>query len=261
MPSGIYFTSGLLLPPTSPQGERPTVAPHEQCLLGTAPALLRAQVTSAFEKPPSLARIFHGARRIRQGGRGRRTSLFPSSKCGGNIPLESQLELAYAVVLERSPDVQEYRTQAIRIALPGGRFSHPDFLIQRTNGTVEVHEVKPSIEDLPLADMQRFALIRSLLAEAGVAFQLIDTRSLPSAGVLQDLLQRYSRGHLQAFSKGQVDLAMSLLAHRGRCTYGDAAQLLAQHDLPAQIVDFLIFHHQWDCDQRPAKPFGLRGDR
>jgi len=86
---------------------------------------LLTQIAQAFQKSPNLARVLHGDRKIRQGGRGRRTALFPSMKCGGSIPLESRLELAYAVVLERSPSVQEYRTQAIRIRLPKGTIRAP----------------------------------------------------------------------------------------------------------------------------------------
>jgi hypothetical protein len=218
---------------------------------------LLTQIKKAFQKVPSLARILHGDRLIRQGGRGRRTALFPSSKCGGNVPLESQLELAYAVVLERSSTVQEYRTQAIRIALPSGRFAYPDFVIRTTSGTFEVHEVKPSIAHLAPEDTQRFNTLRSLLIQCGIGFRLIDINSLPRLGELEDLLVRYSRGHIQSFSPMQIQLAKSLLRCTAERSLPDAYEVLSRHDLPAQIADFLSFHQQWPNNlQNTVHPSG-----
>ena len=236
------------------------VASAKQLASAAATDLL-SQIALAFQKQPNLARVLHGDRKIRQGGRGRRTALFPSNKCRGSVPVESRLELAYAVVLEGSPSVQDYRTQAIRIRLPSGGFAHPDFLIRTTCGRVEVHEVKPSIEHLPQSDLDRFTLTRNVLDQVGVGFRLIDRHSLPSPPILEMLLQRYARGHMLAFSKAQIDLAISLLACDGRCTIDAAYRLMTLHDLPAQIVDFLSFHQQWPFNQPSADALGARGAR
>lgn len=221
---------------------------------------LRDQIQAAFQKAPNVARIFHGERRIRQGGRGRRTALFPSCKCQGSVPLESQLELAHAIVLERSPDVKDYRTQAIRIALPCSRFSYPDFLVRSTTGSLEVHEIKPSIDDLSATDVQRFTIVKSLLQEAGVGFRVIDAHSLPSRREVESILFQYARGHLQVFSKQQIDLAKALLVGRSNSTLSDAYQILEQHDLPPQIADFLSFHRQEPfTDHQDTEPVGSGG--
>ena len=45
------------------------------------------------------------------------TFLFPSKKNVGMIPVESNLELAYAIELERDLSVVSYRTQALKIQL------------------------------------------------------------------------------------------------------------------------------------------------
>lgn len=259
MPSRIRYAPCLTLPYASASKKQTTIDTSEQDAIKAVNVDLHTQIIQAFQKQPNLARILHGDRKIRQGGRGRRTSLFPSSKCGGSIALESRLELAYAVVLERSPTVQEYRTQAVRICLPSGRFAYPDFLIRTTSGRIEAHEVKPSIEHLPRADAERFAVMRRVLGQAGVGFQLIDMQSLPSPQALDELLQRYARGHMQAFSQAQIDLARSLLARNGSCTFKEAYQLMARHDLPEQVIDFLSFHQQWSFDQPAAKPLGSRG--
>ena len=215
------------------------------CNSSAAKSDLLGQIAIAFQKEPSVARIFHGERRIHQGGRGRRTALFPSRKCGGSVPLESRLELAHAVLLERSPTVLEYRTQAIQIPLPGGRYAYPDFLIRTTDGNFEVHEVKPSIEHLVLADTQRFATIRTLLLNEGVGFRLVDNNSLPSGRALDELLFCYSRGHVQSYTRAQIDLAESALSGEHLASFSEAYKVLQEHDLPAQLADYLNFHQQW----------------
>ena len=54
-----------------------------------------------------------------------RSSLFPSKKNAAAshvavyMPVESRLEQAYALCLERHPSVVAYRTQAISIEIPG----------------------------------------------------------------------------------------------------------------------------------------------
>ncbi|WP_343728339.1 hypothetical protein [Duganella sp.] len=212
---------------------------------------LTVQIEAAFLKLPTVARILHGARRIHQGGRGRRTALFPSRKCGGIVPLESQLELAYAVVLERSPWVNAYRTQAIRITLPGGRFAHPDFLIRTMAGTYEVHEVKPSTENLSADDIERFNTMRVMLAEVSVGFGVIDARHLPGTHTLNDLLRRYSRGHLQRYTANEIDHARSILISSGTTTLHQAYLLLQRNRLSAHLADYLHFHQLWSADLDP----------
>ncbi len=86
------------------------------------------QIDFAFSQKPNIASILHGQRRIHQGSPGRRTSLFPSRKCGGAIALESRLELAYAVQLESNPDVESYRTQALKIPLSENHVAFLTFL-------------------------------------------------------------------------------------------------------------------------------------
>ena len=71
------------------------------------------QIKDAFETTANISSTIHGQRRIYQGSFGRRTSLFPSQKCCGAIPLESRLELAHAIRLEQDPNITNYRSQAL----------------------------------------------------------------------------------------------------------------------------------------------------
>ena len=75
------------------------------------------QIRIAFESTANVAATIHGQRKIFQGSFGRRTSLFPSEKCCGAIPLESRLELAHAISLEQDPNILNYRSQLNAIKL------------------------------------------------------------------------------------------------------------------------------------------------
>lgn len=138
------------------------------------------QIRIAFESNANVAATLHGQRKIYQGAFGRRTSLFPSEKCCGAIPLESRLELAHAISLEQDPNILNYRSQALKILLINEQYCFPDFLVQTKNGNYEIHEVKPSIASLSTDDLNRFAILSDLLHSIDIIFRLIDHRDLPS---------------------------------------------------------------------------------
>lgn len=220
-------------------------SPHQQLI---------NEISAAFQKPYGVTRVLHGTRRIEQGSRGKRTSLFPSAKAGGSIPLESRLELAHAIMLERSSTVLEYRTQAIKIPLPCGGSAYPDFVVRLICGRFEVHEVKPSILNLSARDTSGFQLLKALLAQLGIQFRLIDTASLPCEKALREYLFRYSRGHIQKFSSAQVELAKGILCCADPCSFVQAYGRLAQHDLPPSLADYLQFHQIWLPDNPAQLP-------
>lgn len=128
------------------------------------------QIETAFQSIPNIASTLHGQRKIYQGCYGRRTSLFPSTKCGGAIPLESRLELAHAICLERDPTVRNFRTQAIRIPLSKTNCCYPDFLVQTIDNTYEIHEIKPDIANLSAQELSRFEQLSALLYSIGIIF-------------------------------------------------------------------------------------------
>lgn len=211
-----------------------------------ASTLILDQIVAAFQKPPDVANVLHGQRRIHQGGKGRRTALFPSNKSGGAIPVESKLELAHAVALERSSRVVRYRAQAICIALSGSHVAYPDFLVEVTGGNFEIHEVKPSIPHLKAEDVQRFDQVERLLRPLGIGFQLIDAKELASGRVLEELLLSYTRGHAKRYTPAQVSLALKVLTNTDKslACFSDAYRRLAEHDLPPFLADYLDFHNQ-----------------
>lgn len=219
------------------------IHPTDEATFQTQPIL--AQIDVAFRRSPTVANTLHGVRRIHQGARGRSTSLFPSRKSGGAIPLESKIELAYAVMLERSETVLRYRTQAIHIPLPAGQSAFPDFLVERVDGVFELHEVKPSIAHLSKEYLARCELISNLLQSAKVSFRLVDATQLPNRRQLDWLLQRYTRGHLQAWTEAQIKLGSEVLAGFRPTLLTQAHHYLTDAGLPPQLADYLAFHRHW----------------
>ncbi|OEZ88985.1 hypothetical protein JAB6_01350 [Janthinobacterium sp. HH104] len=202
------------------------------------------KIEDAFSKPPDVANVRHGQRRIHQGGRGRRTALFPSRKNGGAMPVESRLELAYALVLEATPSVYQYRTQAVEIITESGERSVPDFLIKSVRGNYLFHEVKPSKSHLKRNDLDRFSRIKTLLSEMDIEFLVIDAAGLPSESEVQELLRLYAQGHRQHYTAGQIDLAQSLLDQEIWHDLGGAREVLTANALPFELVSYLLFHNR-----------------
>ncbi|WP_151742053.1 TnsA endonuclease N-terminal domain-containing protein [Acinetobacter seifertii] len=200
------------------------------------------QIEKAFQAKPNLASTLHGQRKIYQGCFGRRTALFPSTKSGGAIPLESHLELAQALCLEQSPQVKSFRTQAIKIPLSSNRFSYPDFLVQNIDGSFEIHEVKPSIRALAQEEIQKFEQVSEILNQLGILFKLIDQFSLPTTKQLQNLLYLYQRGHKRIWTPLEIDLAMNKLERTSPHNIEAIYTSLQKLGLPCELGDYLLFH-------------------
>lgn len=206
------------------------------------------QIEKAFQAEPNLALTLHGQRRIYQGCFGRRTSLFPSTKSGGAIPLESFLELANAICLEQNSQVKSFRTQALKIPLSGNNFCYPDFLVQNIDGSFEIHEVKTSIKALPQEELQKFEQVAEIFNQMGITFKLIDQFSLPNKKQLQKLLYLYQRGHKRIWTPLEIDLAIRALQRLPLQNIEAAYESLQKLCLPCELVDYLLFHKKITID-------------
>lgn len=200
------------------------------------------KIDTAFKKTPNLAATLHGQRKIFQGCYGRRTALFPSTKCRGNVAVESRLELAHAINLERNQEVKEFRTQAILIPLSASSYCIPDFLIQTINNTYEIHEIKPSISHLSKEVMNRFDQIAEILSTIDITFKLIDQHGLPSLIEQQQLIYWYQRGHSREWSQFEISLAISILANETFIEIGKIYIRLKAEGLEPTLADYLLFH-------------------
>ncbi|MFW1761346.1 Tn7 transposase TnsA N-terminal domain-containing protein [Acinetobacter calcoaceticus] len=200
------------------------------------------QIEKAFQVKPNLASTLHGQRKIYQGCFGRRTALFPSTKSGGAIPLESHLELAQALCLEQNTQVKSFRTQALKIPLSASNFFYPDFLVQNIDGSFEIHEVKPSIRALAQEELQKFEQVSQILNQMGILFKLIDQLSLPTTKQLQNLLYLYQRGHKRIWTPLEIDQAMDALEETAFQNIQAIYRSLQESGLPCELGDYLLFH-------------------
>lgn len=237
-PSFPFESTAVLFPATPPSKLEPFVSCGRYDSNSND---ILSQINHAFQTAPNIAGTLHGQRRIHQGGRGQRTALFPSRKAGGAIPLESKLELAYAVELERDPTVQNYRTQAIKISLSKANYAIPDFLILRSSGAIEIHEVKPSIQDLALEQLDKLNALKLITNELGINFKIIDSTTLCSGKTLDKILHQYTLGHAIKWTEAQVAIATKLLKGQS-LSVNDAYTKLIEYDLPPHILEYLYFH-------------------
>ena len=203
------------------------------------------QIKMAFATEPNIAATIHGQRKVFQGCYGRKTALFPSKKCGGAIPTESRLELAHAVCLEQNPTVINYRSQALKIKLSHDQYCYPDFLIQTSDGSYEVHEVKPSISSLALDEYVRFDRLATLLSVVGITFKLIDQTELPTEKQLQQLLYWYQRGHRFDWSKFEIEYALEHLKTKRPESLIQIYKELETIGFKQELGDYLFFHNKF----------------
>jgi hypothetical protein len=200
------------------------------------------QIQAAFKLAPNLAGAIHGARRVREGQRGKSTTVFPSRKVGGTATLESRLELAYALALEQNPDVIQYRTNAIKIQLDEKHYVVPDFTIKNSHGFYEVHEVKASILNLSEREQLRYERVEKILASNQIFFRIIDQPQLTNREQTDRLLHLYSRGHRYDWSPLQIFTATKFLEAKKFNTLSEIHFALANEGIDESLGDFLVFH-------------------
>ena len=202
------------------------------------------QIRTAFESTANVAATIHGQRKIHQGAFGRRTSLFPSEKCCGAIPLESRLELAHALSLEQDPNILNYRSQALKILLLNEQYCFPDFLVQTKQGNYEVHEVKPSVASLSIDDLNRFAILSDLLHSIDIIFKIIDHTDLPNESEISQLLYWYQRGHRFNWNNVEINYAIDQLILKEFNNSAQVYKALESIGLRQELADYLFFHQR-----------------
>ncbi|HAV5768654.1 TPA: endonuclease [Acinetobacter baumannii] len=200
------------------------------------------QINAAFEKSVDISNTYHGLRKINQGCIGKRTALFPSRKNKGMIAVESRLELAHALLLERNPLVVSYRTQALKIALSHNEWAYPDFLIKFQN-TYAVHEIKPDRKFLSNHEQRRFHRLEQILLASNIDFKIIDQLDLFDEEEVLLILFFYQRAHLQDWSEYQIKLARNLFNNEKNLSLSDIYERIQTKGLPRELGDYLIFHN------------------
>ena len=201
---------------------------------------LLGKFEDAFKKQTHVSSKFIGERRIKS-RKGSRVSLFPSIKNRGLICLESNLELAHAIALERNEDVLQYRTQAVQIFINDQHFIIPDFIIKTLNG-FEVHEVKPNLKKISEKNISRFNLAEDILSNHNIKFRIYDHNNLLSKQDSLFLSISYQRANYQTISKIDLDKAEVVIKNHKFKDRKDLYSLMKDNNLDLIIADYFIFY-------------------
>lgn len=194
----------------------------------------------AFQKQTHVSSKFIGERRIKSRV-GSRVSFFPSKKNCGLISLESNLELAHAISLEREEDILQYRTQAVKIYLNEQQYIIPDFIIRTMYG-FEVHEIKPNLETLSEIKVSRFELVEKILKNYNINFRTFDRTTLLSKEDYIFLNISYQRANHKKIIKSDLENAELIIKKGVFNNRDDLYTLMTSNNLKTTIADYFIFY-------------------
>ncbi|OAL78255.1 TnsA endonuclease N-terminal domain-containing protein [Acinetobacter sp. SFA] len=201
---------------------------------------LLGKFEDAFQKQTHVSSKFIGERRVKS-RIGSRVSLFPSVKNQGLICLESNLELAHAIALERNEDILQYRTQAVQIFINDRHFIIPDFIIKTLNG-YEVHEIKPNLKTLSEKNITRFKLAKNILNSYSIKFKTFDRTTLLSKQEYLFLSISYQRANYKKINKIDLEKADTIIRKNKFKNKIDLYNLMNFNNLDPLISDYFIFY-------------------
>jgi hypothetical protein len=195
---------------------------------------------NAFSKKTNLADKYIGERKINNHIESR-NSLFPSKKAQCLICLESNLERAHALLLERNEEIDNYKTQSIKIYLNEKNYVVPDFLV-KTNSRFEIHEIKANLSIISERQKIRFNLIQILLDHYSIKFRKFDQKNLPDLYQTNILNHCYQRIRSGKINKYELIRAEAILSKNRVYSIKDIYEVLFKNDIPTYIGDYLIFY-------------------
>lgn len=201
---------------------------------------LHGKFEDAFQKQTHVSSKFIGERRIKS-RIGSRVSLFPSTKNEGLICLESNLELAHAISLERDQDILQYRTQAVQIFISDQHFIIPDFIIKKSNG-FEVHEIKPNLKTISEKQFSRFKSAEEILKKHHIKFRTFDRNNLLSKEDYLFLNISYQRANYKKQNKYDLKKAETIIKYSNFKCKNDLYILMSSNELDPMIADYFIFY-------------------
>lgn len=201
---------------------------------------LLEKFNDVFTKEKHVSSKFIGERRINSRP-GSRISLFPSVKNNELVCLESNLELAHAIYLERDEDVLQYRTQAITIFLDEKKFIIPDFLIRTISG-FEVHEIKPCIETIPKKTLARLDLAKDILSHYNIDYKIFDQKTLFSKNTIYLLNASYQRANSKAINQFELKKAEEVIKNKKIEDIFTLYKLMKAENIDPIIADHFVFY-------------------
>lgn len=202
---------------------------------------LYVQLREAFAKPTTISGQFLGVRNIHHGSFNKRTVIFSSYKNKGAFSLESQLELAHALNLERDTTILKYRTQAIKITLSKKMYAIPDFLIFNQLHQYEVHEVKSNLNLLTNIQLDKLEITKQILKTYNINYEIFDERILPDKKQVSSILRIYKNIKNINISIDRINTAKNITEDFNK-NFTDLFQALSQYKFSYNEICYLIFY-------------------
>ena len=174
------------------------------------------------------------------------------SSANETVQCESFQERKLTLLLDRDPTVQEYRSQPERFAFTDSqgksRTYVPDFIVWRTSGTVEIHEVTLTSRQDRLSIQEREKAAREICQQRGWRYIVHTEQSLPQPTEEANLLALY-RYRYQPTSYAHSDVTRVVqerLRHDGSLTFQQLSlEIMQRLDLPLPTVVSALCHLLW----------------
>jgi|SRR5579859_6041250 len=173
-----------------------------------------------------------------------------TNKANETVQCESFQERKLTLLFDRDPTVQEYRSQAERFTFTdaSGR-SHtyvPDFMVWRTSGEVEIHEVTLTSRQEQLHIQEREKAAHEICRQRGWRYIVHTEQSLPQSTEEANLLALY-RYHPTSYAHSDVTrFIQERLRNAGSLTFQQISQEIIQRlDLPLPTVVSALCHLLW----------------
>jgi hypothetical protein len=172
------------------------------------------------------------------------------SKANETIQCESFQERKLALLFDRDPTIHAYRSQPERFPFvdsQGNAHTYvPDFLVWRTSGEVEIHEVTLSARRDQPRSRERETAAHRICQERGWRYVVHTEESLPQATEAANLLALH-RYRPRAYAHPAVTRAAHERLHKhGQLAFQQlSADITEQLGLPTPMVVSALCHLLW----------------
>lgn len=173
-----------------------------------------------------------------------------TNKAGRTVQFESWLERSLLLRLERDPMVKDYGSQpeAFKFVDDDGK-EHtyvPDFIVWRSDGAVEIHEVSTSHHQTRSPAQRRMEAGRKICQARGWRYLVHEEADLPQGSELANLLALYTYRPSVYANSTVTKLALEQLSGKGpKPMQFLITEIVRTSQLPHSIVLACLCHLLW----------------
>lgn len=173
-----------------------------------------------------------------------------TNKAGRMVQFESWLERSLLLRLDRDPRVRDYGSQPeVFRFVDGDGNDHtyvPDFIVWRSNGAIEIHEVSTAHHQSREDAQRRMKAAREICQARGWSYLVHDEKNLPHGSELANLLALYVYRPSIYSNAAVIKTALEQLSSKGRMSLQLLVSNIARTlQLPHSIVLACLCHLLW----------------